>query len=180
MAIRWNISLTQIILDNSCWITFIKSNISIYGFHTKSSKFITSSNWLFTCSNCWYSISNDYYWVSSFYDVFLSKKHWCYFSYSCVISTMCLPDLELQLVNPTTQVSLFSLCSGSCSSINNITWNIYFGIMNSSSNFTQWTLFNKTNQYQNIWFFGKDKLVIFSISFHMNYFKVHIQVILQQ
>jgi hypothetical protein len=93
---------------------------------------------------------------------------------------MCLPDLEFQFVNPTTQVALFSFCPESCSSINNITWNIYFGIMNSSSNFTQWTLFNQTNQYENTWFFGKDKLVIFSISFHINYFKVHIQVILQQ
>ena len=32
--------------------------------------------------------------------------------------------------------------------------------MNSSSNFTQWTLFNQMNSYENIWFFGKNFLLI--------------------
>ena len=67
---------------------------------------------------------------------------------------MCVPNLEFQLVNPTTQVALFSICVGNCSTIQNITWNIYYGEINSSSNFTKWTLFNQTT-YQNIWFFGK-------------------------
>jgi hypothetical protein len=67
---------------------------------------------------------------------------------------MCVPNLEFQLLNPTTQVALFSICIGNCTIIQNITWNIYQGSMNSSSNFTQWTLFNQIT-YQNIWFFGR-------------------------
>ncbi|CAF4254278.1 unnamed protein product [Rotaria sp. Silwood2] len=74
----------------------------------------------------------------------------------CVISTMCLPNLEFQLVNPTTQVALFSICVGSCTDIQNITWNIYQGLDNSSSNTTQWILFNQMISYENIWFFGRN------------------------
>ncbi|CAF3751894.1 unnamed protein product, partial [Rotaria sp. Silwood1] len=74
----------------------------------------------------------------------------------CVISTMCLPNLEFQLVNPTTQVALFSICVGSCTNIQNITWNIYQGSDNSSSNTTQWILFNQMISYENIWFFGRN------------------------
>ena len=69
----------------------------------------------------------------------------------CVIVTMCSPNLEYQLVNPTTQVALFSITTGSYLRIENITWNIYSGEMNSSGNYSQWTLFNRTNN----WFFGK-------------------------
>ncbi|UJR16862.1 hypothetical protein I4U23_003760 [Adineta vaga] len=72
----------------------------------------------------------------------------------CVISTMCVSNLEYQLVNPTTQVALYSFCVENCSMIQNIQWTIYYGIRNSSSNVTQWNLFNQTNSYANIWFFG--------------------------
>jgi hypothetical protein len=68
---------------------------------------------------------------------------------------MCTSNVEFQLVNPTTQVALFSICPGSCSSIINITWNIYQGL-NASLTTIQWTLFTQMNQYQNIWFFGSD------------------------
>jgi hypothetical protein len=77
-------------------------------------------------------------------------------SFSCFIFTMCAPNLEFQLVNPTTQVALFSICVGNCTTIQNITWNIYQGSMNSSSNVTKWSLINQTTSYQNIWFFGKN------------------------
>ncbi|CAF4054709.1 unnamed protein product [Adineta steineri] len=73
---------------------------------------------------------------------------------SCVIWTLCIPNLEFQLLNPTTQVALFSICTGNCTIIQNITWNIYYGTMNSSSNYTKWILFNQTSSYENIWFFG--------------------------
>ena len=66
---------------------------------------------------------------------------------------MCIPNLEFQLVNPTTQVALFSKCLGSCSSLQNITWNIYQAL-NGSSTPTRWTLFNQIAQHENIWFFG--------------------------
>ena len=66
---------------------------------------------------------------------------------------MCIPNLEFQLLNPTTQVALFSVCFENCSSLQNITWNIYQGF-NASLSTVQWTLFNQTRSYQNIWFFG--------------------------
>ncbi|CAF4003433.1 unnamed protein product [Adineta steineri] len=73
----------------------------------------------------------------------------------CVISTMCVPNLEFQLLNPTTQVALFTICIGTCTNLQSIKWNIYQGSDNStSSNSTQWTLFNNTILYENIWFFG--------------------------
>ncbi|UJR25703.1 hypothetical protein I4U23_007054 [Adineta vaga] len=73
---------------------------------------------------------------------------------SCVIWTLCEPNLEYQRVNPTTQVALFSVCAGNCTGIQNITWNIYYGTLNTSTNFTQWTLFNQMSAYRDIWFFG--------------------------
>ena len=70
------------------------------------------------------------------------------FFVSCVISSHCIPNLEYQLINPTSQVSLLACCLGNCSPTRNITWNIYQGEKNSSSstsNFAQWTRFNPTN-----------------------------------
>ncbi|CAF4263685.1 unnamed protein product [Adineta steineri] len=68
---------------------------------------------------------------------------------------MCVPNLEFQLLNPTTQVALFTICIGTCTNLESIKWNIYQGSDNStSSNSTQWTLFNQTSSYENIWFFG--------------------------
>jgi hypothetical protein len=69
---------------------------------------------------------------------------------------LCVPNLEFQLVNPTTQVALFAICVGNCTTLQNIIWNIYQGSPNSSSNVTQWISFNQMNAYENIWFFGKD------------------------
>ncbi|CAF0753401.1 unnamed protein product [Adineta steineri] len=72
----------------------------------------------------------------------------------CVISPMCVPNLEFQLLNPTTQVALFTICIGTCTNLQSIKWNIYQGSDNStSSNSTQWTLFNNTILYENVWFF---------------------------
>lgn len=62
--------------------------------------------------------------------------------------------MEYQHVNPTTQVALFSVCSGVCQPINYITWTVYSGVMNSSSNIVQWTPFNQMSHYRDIWFFG--------------------------
>jgi hypothetical protein len=77
---------------------------------------------------------------------------------------MCVSNGEFQLINPTTQVALFALCLGDCTTIQNITWNIYEGSMNSSSNVAEWVLFNQINQYQNIWFFGKFHSCIAEVS----------------
>jgi hypothetical protein len=73
---------------------------------------------------------------------------------------LCVPNLEYQLLNPTTQVALFTVCVGLCTNIQNITWNIYQGSDNSSSNDTQWILFNEMTLYENIWFFG-NKILLF-------------------
>ncbi|CAF1108215.1 unnamed protein product [Adineta ricciae] len=72
----------------------------------------------------------------------------------CVIWTMCEPNLEFQLVNPTTQVALFSVCAGDDSAIQNITWSVYYSATNSSANFTQWVLFNQTTSYRDKYLFG--------------------------
>jgi hypothetical protein len=69
---------------------------------------------------------------------------------------MCVSDLEFQRVNPTTQVALFSFCVENCQINENITWNIYQGSMNLSSNITNWALFNPMISYDNIWLFDKD------------------------
>ncbi len=73
---------------------------------------------------------------------------------------MCVPNLEYQLLNPTTQVALFAVCIGLCTNIQNIRWNIYQGSDNSSSNGTEWILFNGMILYENVWFFG-NKILLF-------------------
>ncbi|CAF3980867.1 unnamed protein product, partial [Adineta steineri] len=73
---------------------------------------------------------------------------------ACVISTLCSENQEFQLVNPTTQVALFSICPDNCTVIKNITWNVYQGFDNGSSTTVQWVKFNQMNLYENNWFFG--------------------------
>ena len=68
---------------------------------------------------------------------------------------MCIPNLEFQLVNPTTQVALFSQCLGSCSTLMNISWNVYQGL-NGSVSTMQWTPFTQIAQHENTWFFGRN------------------------
>ena len=68
---------------------------------------------------------------------------------------MCVPDGEFQLLNPTTQLALFSRCyDDNCATPRNIMWNIYHGSFNVTSNVTLWTPFNNTQRYENMWFFG--------------------------
>ena len=73
---------------------------------------------------------------------------------------MCSANMEFQRVNPTTQVALFALCLGRCVNIQNITWNLYQGVMNTSTNISQWIRYNQMITYQNIWFFGKERFLI--------------------
>ncbi len=63
---------------------------------------------------------------------------------------MCDKKSEYQTINPTTQVSLYSICIGNCTNIENIQWNIYQYFENNST----WLLFNEINFYDNLWFFG--------------------------
>ena len=68
---------------------------------------------------------------------------------------MCNPNLEFQLLNPTTQVALYALCQGTCQSIVSIQWNVYQGMFNATSNVSRWVLFPSIDLYENQWFFGK-------------------------
>ena len=63
-------------------------------------------------------------------------------------------------MNPTTQVALFALCSGRCVNIQNITWNLYQGVMNTLTNVSHWIRYNQMITYKNIWFFGKESFLI--------------------
>jgi hypothetical protein len=75
---------------------------------------------------------------------------------------MCIhPNSEFRLLNPTTQLALYSTCTENCSSIENITWNIYQGFMNSSLNVIQWIQFNQIASHLDIWFFGKNLYFIY-------------------
>ncbi|UJR06735.1 hypothetical protein I4U23_011024 [Adineta vaga] len=77
----------------------------------------------------------------------------------CVISTMCVAKSEYQLVNPSTQVALYSFCiEENCSTVETIQWKVYYGIRNTSTNITQWYSFNQTNLYENSWFFGTNTM----------------------
>ena len=69
---------------------------------------------------------------------------------------MCSPNLEYQFVNPTTQVALFSFCTGNCTSLMKIQWNIYQGIFDKNLNIIKWFPLNLTQSfhYQN-YLFGK-------------------------
>ena len=67
---------------------------------------------------------------------------------------MCILNLEFQLVNPTTQVALFSECRENCATLMNITWNIYQGL-NGSLATMHWTPLNQISQHDNSWFFGR-------------------------
>jgi hypothetical protein len=71
---------------------------------------------------------------------------------------LCIPNVEFQRVNPTTQVALFSVCENNCMPNANIKWHIYYGIMYSAINYTDWSLFNQTMFHENNWFFGKEIL----------------------
>jgi len=80
-----------------------------------------------------------------------------YFNFQrCVIKSLCSPNVEFQKVNPTTQVALFSYCVNECPEEKKLTWNIYFGRINSTQNFTEWILFERMTKFENIWFFGRN------------------------
>ncbi len=57
---------------------------------------------------------------------------------------MCIyDDDEYQLINPNTQISLYSECLNNCSFDKIIHWNIYHSTRNLSTNILQWTRFNQ-------------------------------------
>ena len=82
--------------------------------------------------------------------------------FRCVIWTMCQLNLEFQRINPSTQVALFSRCSGNCSDLHEINWKIYRGEINASlNNLTHWIPFGPTDRS----FFGKSLFFFFFFFF---------------
>ncbi|CAF1016276.1 unnamed protein product [Rotaria sordida] len=74
---------------------------------------------------------------------------------ACVISTMCSPNLQYQYINPSTQIALFSVCTGNCRPISNIHWNIYEGSNDSLvAAIVEWTQFNHMNSSRDLHFLG--------------------------
>lgn len=65
---------------------------------------------------------------------------------------MCSSDGEYQLINPNTQVALFSVCDGNCVGPN-IKWHIYQGLKNFSLPFVEWTRMD-SDQHESDYFFG--------------------------
>jgi hypothetical protein len=65
---------------------------------------------------------------------------------------MCSSNREYKLINPSTQIALFSVCVDNCTLITNITWNIYRGLMNLSPTIVTWIQMNSS---QDNYFFGK-------------------------
>ena len=77
------------------------------------------------------------------------------FIFRCLIPKMCVWSGEYQIINPTTQIALFSRCSGDCSSLQDIGWNLYEGMRNVSTNVTLWTQTSLIHQHAGLWFFGE-------------------------
>ena len=144
---------SEIIGNNTFRLSEIQSNVSVHGLHGEYLEFHSSSHRISARPSGRQSSSDGRYCVSCLSQVIESISNGRSSS-SCVITSLCAPNLEFQFVNPTTQVALFSVCIGNCTSLLNITWNIYQGA-NSSSNSMQWTLFNQTNLYRDSWFFGE-------------------------
>jgi hypothetical protein len=70
---------------------------------------------------------------------------------------MCPSNNEFRMINPTTNIELTSFCINNCNaSLSNllIQWNIYYGLMNFSTNIVQWTLLDNITSHKNVWFFG--------------------------
>ena len=158
VTIRWRISLPELLTHHSVRFTGIQSNISVQGGYEKPTERDGASDGLLTCSNRRSAAADDRHSVSCSLISQISPRYERYLISSCVIASMCVPNLEFQLVNPTTQVALFSVCLGNCSSLRNITWNVYQALNASASTF-HWSLFNQMSLYRNIWFFGRSSSV---------------------
>lgn len=70
---------------------------------------------------------------------------------------MCDPTLEVQYINPITQVALLSECAETCRPLLNIHWNIYEGYNDTNTNIINWHRFNS-----NFYSFGREKIRFYS------------------
>ncbi|CAF4157649.1 unnamed protein product [Rotaria sp. Silwood2] len=79
-------------------------------------------------------------------------------SVECVIK-MCLPNVEYQRINPTTQALLTSYCIDRCENLTDIViqWSIYRGFTtNYPNNDIQWILYTNMSAYDDSLFYGRN------------------------
>ena len=67
---------------------------------------------------------------------------------------MCSLNQEYQYINPSTQVSLASVCVNECSSLRSIQWYIYQGVNDSSTNTVTWKRYANQTSSQSNYFYG--------------------------
>ena len=151
MAIQGNGSVVEIIRETSCRCIEIQSNVSVHGSSEKSSQSFSASDWLLLDTHRRYTSTDDRNQVDRSYSVLIPFDS---LVYRCLIPITCAPDAEFQRVNSITQVSLTSICIDECASIESIQWRVFSGSHVPATDLIQWTLFNQTDDYENIWFFG--------------------------
>jgi hypothetical protein len=81
---------------------------------------------------------------------------------------MCLPDVEYQRINPTTQALVTSDCLQTCDSATDIViqWNVYRGFQTGYlNNDVKWVLYSNMSAYENSMFYGKNKSFLFFSNF---------------
>lgn len=74
--------------------------------------------------------------------------------FSCVITTMCAYNQEYQLINPSTQVALFSVSDEACLPPCQIEWTTYASSLNFTSGDIAWNVFAASNSSDSIHFYG--------------------------
>ena len=162
MAFRWGTGFPKIITHPTGELIPVQRDLSTDGQHGQSTEPQRPSHGLSPRRSQRHTVSADRDWVSGMQ--LKSQAHACHTLRRCVVTRLCAPDLQYQSVNPTTQVALFSDCMPQCTSaIINVTWTVYQGVMNSSSQTVQWTPFQSMSQYENIWFFGNRSSSSFSL-----------------
>ena len=60
---------------------------------------------------------------------------------------MCSPLRTLYYVNPNTQLALYSVCMGNCSTVDGVKWNIYRGLLDSTNQTVEWIPFVPTDAF---------------------------------
>ncbi len=78
-------------------------------------------------------------------------------NFRCTIK-MCLPNVQYQRINPTTQAVVTSECLTCENAVNTvIEWNVYSGFQSGyPNNDIQWILYPNMDAYENILFYGKN------------------------
>ena len=144
-------------------IISLQSNVSMDGDYAEQTKSISAGHWLSSRSSGRNIETNDRHRVKTSLSLLFPRFLWSIW-FSCVIRTMCDPQLEFQRINPTTQVALFALCPADCATLVGIHWQIYRGSSESASNnFTDWILFTRSDLQENQLFFGNSACFLVNV-----------------